>query len=240
MPPKAKASLPPPPPDNPGDASASYSEPIRASATVTAHAAANARARQKRSLKAAQENRVKRRWTNRKPKPPPPPKTKNQFRARHEQDQATISDLRQQLEAAQAKIAQLTADQELTRAAYDAEWSEVCEDLRLSPFDVEPARKRAREGCRQWWEEEEERQEQLRAKRCAGEPERQKRDRKWKAQEAELEESKGREYERSRLLFGAGIKSREDLDQFLERHTMARADEERCDLISHCDGAISA
>ena len=219
---------------------ADSSEPIRASATLSARDAANARARQKRTLQAAEEKRVKRQWVHRTPKPPPPPKTKDQFRARHEQDRAELAELRQQLDAERAKTAKATAELDLTRAAYNTEWSAVCHDLRLSPFDVEAARQRAREGTRQWWEEEERRQEQLRAKLSAGEPEKSKRERKWTALQEELastreqmakaharaEEGKAFREFIEELLSGAGIKDREDLDQLLERHMMARAEEE--------------
>ena len=107
---------------------ADSSEPIRASATLSARDAANARARQKRTLQAAEEKRVKRRWVHRTPKPPPPPKTKDQFRARHEQDRAELAELRQQLDAERAKNATVNAELDLMRAAYDDEWSAVCQE----------------------------------------------------------------------------------------------------------------
>ena len=205
---------------------ADSSQPIRASATLSARDAANARARQNRSRQAADENRVKRQWTHRKQKRKASPKTKDQLRGRHEQDQAELAELRQQLDAEKASGAKVTAEMDLMRAAYDAEWSTVIHDLRLSLFDVEAARKRARDGERQWWEEEERRQEQLRAKLSAGEPERAKKERKWAKLKAELDESKSRENGIFQLLDGAGIRDRDELEQLLERHMMTRAEEE--------------
>ena len=105
---------------------------------------------------------------------------------------------------------------------------------------MELSRTRARQRCRQWWEDEERRREQVLAKFSAGEPERQKRERKWTAQEAELasskereakaharaEEAEGREKQFVELLRGAGIRDGDDLERLLERHVKAGAEEE--------------
>ena len=54
------------------------------------------------------------------------------------------------------------------------------------------------------------------------------------------EEAEATNKELLELLSGAGIYDMDDFEQLLERHKMARADEERCDLLSACDGVITA